>query len=170
MILSYWIFNLRFYLTTENEINWKNNYRLWMTFLNDYKNHGGRVTTGSDSGYIFKIYGFGYIRELELLQEAGFHPLEVIQSATLNGAQALGMEDDIGSVVVGKKADLVIVKENPIQNFKVLYGTGHFKLNDENQPIRTQGIRYTIKDGIVFDSQQLLQDVRAIVAEYKKPQ
>lgn len=162
---SYW-----FDWTTENEINWKNNYRLWMTFLNDYKNHGGRVTTGSDSGYIFKIYGFGYIRELELLQEAGFHPLEVIQSATLNGAQALGMEEDIGSVVVGKKADLVIVKENPIQNFKVLYGTGHFKLNGENQPIRTKGIRYTIKDGIVFDSQQLLEDVRAIVARRKKPQ
>ncbi|BDX05691.1 hypothetical protein MACH26_12120 [Planctobacterium marinum] len=159
---SYW-----FDWTTQNEIDWKKNFRLWMTFLNDYKNHGGRVTTGSDSGYIFKIYGFGYIRELELLQEAGFHPLEVIQAATLNGAQALGMEREIGSIVVGKKADLVIVKENPIQNFKVLYGTGHFMLNEQNQPVRTKGIRYTIKDGIVFDSQQLLQDVRNIVKQAK---
>lgn len=160
---SYW-----FDWTTENEIEWKNNYRIWMSFLNDFKNHGGRVTTGSDSGYIFKIYGFGYIRELELLQEAGFHPLEVIQSATLNGAQALGMDDEIGSIIPGKLADMVIVKENPLHNFKVLYGTGHFKLNEDNQPIRTEGIKYTIKDGIVFDAQALLSDVRNIVAKAKE--
>lgn len=159
---SYW-----FDWTTQNEIDWKNNFRLWMTFLNDFKNHGGRVTTGSDSGYIFKIYGFGYIRELELLQEAGFHPLEVIQAATLNGAQALSMEREIGSVLPGKKADLVVVKENPLHNFKVLYGTGHFKLNDNNEHTRTSGIVYTIKDGIVFDSQQLLKDVRHIVRHEK---
>lgn len=159
---SYW-----FDWTTQNEIDWKNNFRLWMTFLNDFKNHGGRVTTGSDSGYIFKIYGFGYIRELELLQEAGFHPLEVIQSATLNGAQTLGLDHEIGSVIPGKKADLVIVKENPLHNFKVLYGTGHFKLNEDNQPIRTEGVKYTIKDGIIYDAQQLLKDVRDIVASAK---
>ena len=60
-----------------------------MTFINEYKNRGGRVTTGSDSGYIYKLYGFDYIRELELLQEAGFHPLEVIRAATFHGAEAL---------------------------------------------------------------------------------
>jgi hypothetical protein len=64
-----------------------NNFRIWMRFLNEYKNRGGRVTTGSDSGFIYKLYGFGYIRELELLQEAGFHPLEVVRSATLWGAR-----------------------------------------------------------------------------------
>ena len=162
---SYW-----FDWTTQNEIDWKNNFQLWMTFLNDYKNHGGRVTTGSDSGYIFKIYGFGYIRELELLQEAGFHPLEVIQAATLNGAQALGLDHEIGSVLPGKKADLVIVEENPLRNFKVLYGTGHFKLDDNNNPIRTKGIKYTMKDGIIYDVQELLSDVRKIVAEAKSDQ
>ena len=75
----------------QDEIDWKNNYRLWMAFVNEYKNRGGRVTTGSDSGFIYKLYGFDYIRELELLQEAGFHPLEVIRAATLKGAEALGM-------------------------------------------------------------------------------
>ena len=60
-----------------------------MSFLNDYKNAGGRVTTGSDSGFIYQTYGFGYIHEFELLQEAGFHPLEVVRSATLYGAEAL---------------------------------------------------------------------------------
>lgn len=160
---SYW-----FDWTTDDEIAWKKNYQQWMTFINDYKNHGGRVTTGSDSGYIFKIYGFGYIRELELLREAGFNALEVIKSATFNGAQALGMEKDIGSLRVGKKADMVIVGENPLRNFKVLYGTGHFKLGSDNKPTRVGGVNYTVKDGIVYDAKALLKDVREIVAAAKK--
>lgn len=160
---SYW-----FDWTTDLEIEWKENFRLWMRFLNDYKNHGGRVTTGSDSGYIYKIYGFGYIRELELLREAGFNPLEVIQSATLNGAQALGMDQQIGSITIGKLADLVILEENPLQNLKVLYGTGHYKLDDNNKPTRVGGVKYTIKDGIVYDAKALLADVRAMVKEAKQ--
>lgn len=160
---SYW-----FDWTTDDEIAWKKNFQKWMLFLNDYKNHGGRVTTGSDSGYIFKIYGFGYVRELELLREAGFNALEVIQAATINGAEALGMEDEIGSIRVGKKADLVIVGENPLRNFKVLYGTGHFRLNDKNEPIRAGGVNYTIKDGIIYDAKKLLADVRDIVKKAKQ--
>jgi hypothetical protein len=162
---SYW-----FDWTTEKEIAWKENFRLWMTFLNDYKNHGGRVTIGSDSGYIYKIYGFGTIREFELLQEAGFHPLEVIQSATLNGAQALGLEDQIGSISIGKFADLVVTEFNPLTNFKLLYGTGHFKLDENNQPTRVGGVKYTIKDGIVYDAKSLLEDVRNIVKQAKEDQ
>ncbi|RUO47319.1 amidohydrolase [Pseudidiomarina aquimaris] len=162
---SYW-----FDWTTDEEVAWRKNYQKWMTFLQDYKNHGGRITTGSDAGYIYKIYGFGLIREFELLREAGFNALEVVQAATLNGAEALGLEHEIGSVVPGKKADLVVVAENPLANFKVLYGTGHFKLNDQNEPIRTKGVRYTIKDGIVYDAQELLSDVRRLVAEAKADQ
>lgn len=153
--------------TTADEVAWKNNYRLWMAFLNDYKNHGGRVTLGSDAGYIWKLYGFAYIREMELLQEAGFHPLEVLRSATFQAAEVLGMDDQIGSVRPGKLADLVITAENPLANFKVLYGTGHFKLGADNQPTRVGGVRYTIKDGIVYDAQELLADVRRIVSEAK---
>ena len=155
---SYW-----FDWTTEDEIAWKQNFARWMTFLNDYKNQGGRVTTGSDSGYIWKVYGFGYIRELELLQEAGFNPLEVVQAATLNGAEALGMTDQIGSIRAGKKADLVITDRNPLHNFKVLYGTGHFHLGDDDKPVQDGGVVYTVKDGIVFDAGELLEDVRRIV-------
>lgn len=160
---SYW-----FDWTTDDEIAWRKNFQQWMSFINDYKNHGGRVTTGSDSGYIFKIYGFGYIRELELLREAGFNALEVIQAATINGAEALGMANEIGSIRVGKKADLVIVTENPLRNFKILYGTGHFRLNEENEPTRVSGIKYTIKDGIIYDVKSLLSDVRAIVESAKQ--
>lgn len=159
---SYW-----FDWTTDDEIAWRENYRLWMTFLNDYKNHGGRITAGSDSGYIYKIYGFGYIQELELLREAGFNPLEVIRAATLSGAEALGLEDDIGSVIPGKKADLFIVKENPLRNLKVLYGTGHYMLNEDNEPMRTQGVLYTMRDGVLYDAQAMLANVREMVRQAK---
>ncbi len=154
--------------TTADEVEWKNNYRLWMRFLNDYKNRGGHVTTGSDSGFIFKLYGFDYIREFELLQEAGFTPLEVIRSATMWGAEALG-RDDIGVVRVGKLADLVFVDQNPLANFKVLYGTGWIHLNDATgQPERIGGVKYVMKDGILYDAKKLLADVENIVAAAKK--
>lgn len=154
--------------TTGDEVAWRETFRLWMQFVNDFKNHGGRVVAGSDAGFIFKLFGFAYIRELELLQEAGFHPLEVIQAATLNGAELLGMETDIGSLLPGKKADIVLVEENPVANFKVLYGTGHMKLNRQtNELSRVGGVSYTIKDGIVFDAKELLADVAAMVRAAK---
>ena len=153
---------------TEQEVAWKENYKLWMTFLNEYKNRGGRVTTGSDSGFIFQLYGFAYVRELELLREAGFHPLEVIRAATLNGAEALGMADKIGTVEIGKMADFVIIEENPLKNFKVLYGTGAIRLTEDNEVVRVGGVKYTIKDGVIFDAKLLLQDVKKMVEEAKK--
>lgn len=159
---SYW-----FAWGTEQEVAWKENYKIWMSFLLDFKNAGGRVTTGSDSGYIYKLYGFDYVRELELLREAGFHPLEVIRSATLWGAQALGIADQVGSVEPGKLADLVVVGANPIENLQVLYGTGAIRLNEQNEVVRVGGVRYTIKDGIVYDAPQLLADVRALVRKSK---
>jgi imidazolonepropionase-like amidohydrolase len=159
---SYW-----FAWGTEQEVAWRENYRLWMTFVNEYKNRGGRVTAGSDSGFIFQLYGFGYIRELELLREAGFHPLEVIRSATLYGAQALGAEKDLGSVEVGKLADFVIVDQNPLENLQVLYGTGAIKLTQDNKVVRVGGVKYTIKDGIIYDAKKLLDDVRKLVEAEK---
>ncbi|MDX1443877.1 MAG: amidohydrolase family protein [Gammaproteobacteria bacterium] len=160
---SYW-----FDWSTADEIAWKQNFRKWMQFIEDYNNHGGRVTVGSDAGYIFKLYGFGYIEELEMLQEAGLHPLEVIRAATINGAEALGLEDEIGSVDPGKLADLVIVPANPLANFKVLYGTGAIRVTEDNEVIRDGGVRYTIKDGIIYDARALLEDVRNIVAQQKE--
>jgi len=160
---SYWV-----NWGTEQEVEWKNNYRLWMTFVNEYKNRGGRVTAGSDNGFIYETYGFGYIRELELLREAGFHPLEVIRSATLYGAQALGQEKDLGSVEVGKLADIVIVNANPLKNLQVLYGTGAVHLTPDNKITRIGGVQYTVKDGIVYDAKKLLRDVKNMVDVEKK--
>jgi imidazolonepropionase-like amidohydrolase len=165
---SYW-----FDWTTADEIEWKNNYRLWMAFINEYKNRGGRVTAGSDSGYIYKLYGFDYIRELELLQEAGFHPLEVIRAATFHGAEALheasGQRPEYGLVRAGMLADLVLVEANPLANLKVLYGTGAIRVNDETGKVeRAGGVRFVVKDGIVYDAKQLLADVEQMVTNAKK--
>jgi hypothetical protein len=159
--------------TTQDEIEWKHFYRVWMDFLNDYKNAGGRVTVSSDAGFIYNLYGFSSIEEMELLQEAGFHPLEVIRAATLHAAEGLfepmGKEIEFGEIRPGLLADLVIVEENPIQNLKVLYGTGHMRLNDQTGKAEwVGGIRHTIKDGIVYDARQLLRDVAEMVEAQKR--
>jgi imidazolonepropionase-like amidohydrolase len=165
---SYW-----FYWTTEDEVEWRNFYQVWFRLLNDYKKMGGRVTTGSDSGFIYQTYGFGYVNELEMLQEAGFHPLEVLQAATMNGALTLaepkGKAPEFGMVRAGMLADMVIVDQNPLKNFKVLYGTGALKLNDQTgKPEQIGGVKYTIKDGIVYDAKQLLAEVAAMVEKQKR--
>ncbi len=152
---------------TEQEMAWKENYRLWMSFINEYKNRGGRVTAGSDNGFIYQLYGFGYIRELEMLREAGFHPLEVIRSATLYGAQALGAENDLGTVEAGKLADLAIIDVNPLENLSALNGMGAIKVTDDNKVVRVGGVKYTIKDGIVYDAKKLLADVKKMVDDEK---
>ena len=113
------------------------------------------------------LYGFGYIQELELLREAGFHPIEVIRSATLNAAEAAGVENEIGTIEVGKLADLILMDENPLKNLKYLYGTGDIKLNENNKVVRVGGIEKTIKDGIIYDSKLLLEDVKRIVEDEK---
>jgi imidazolonepropionase-like amidohydrolase len=164
---AYW-----YYWTTWDEVAWRNFYQVWFRLVNDYKKMGGRVTTGSDSGFIYQTYGFGYILEFEMLQEAGFHPLEVIQSATMNGALTLHEPKkkpiEFGVVRAGLLADLLIVDENPLENLKVLYVTGALKLNDKTgAPEHVGGIRYTIKDGIVYDAKQLAADVAAMVDKQK---
>lgn len=163
---SYW-----YDWTSAREIAWRKFYGPYMRLMNDYKNMGGIVTTGSDTGFIYQPWGFGYIGELEMLQEAGFSPLEVFQSATYNGAIELyrpkGIEPPIGLIAPGKLADLVIVPENPLQNLKTLYGTGFERLGPDGKMQRVGGVRYIIKDGIVYDARRLLADVAAMVEAQK---
>ena len=158
--------------TTWDEIAWRNFYKVWMQFLNEYKNMGGRVTVSSDAGFIYNTPGFSTIEEMELLQEAGFHPLEVIRGATLHAAETLykplGTQPEIGTVREGMLADLVVVPENPVANLKVLYGTGWQRLNDQTRQVqKVGGIRWTIKDGIVYDARKLLEDVAKMVDAQK---
>jgi imidazolonepropionase-like amidohydrolase len=136
-----------YHWTVADEIAWKNFYRVWMQMLDDYKDMGGRVTVSSDAGFIYNLFGFSTIEEMELLQEAGFHALEVIRAATMHGAETLmkpkGQPIEFGIVRQGFLADLVVVRENP-------------------------GIVYTIKDGIVYDARELLADVAQMVEEQKR--
>jgi hypothetical protein len=159
--------------TTWDEVAWKNFYRVWMEFINDYKNMGGRVTPSTDAGFIYNTYGFSYIEELENFQEAGFHPLEVIRAGTMHAAEELVKRQnkpiEFGVVRPGLLADLVIAPENPIANLKTLYGSGFLRLNDKTgKTERVGGIKYTIKDGIVYDARKLMDDVAKMVDKQKK--
>ncbi len=156
--------------TTADEIAWKNFYRVWMAFLDDYKDMGGRVTVSGDAAYIYSLWGFASIEEMELLQEAGFHPLEVIRGATMHWAHAIfeptGKTIEYGVIRPCLLADLVLIKQNPLQNLKMLYGTGSPRLNKETgQMEQVGGIDYTVKDGIVYDAKKLLADVREMVVQ-----
>ena len=91
------------------------------------------------------LAGFGDQREVELLVEAGFTPLEAIHIATVNGAEFLGEADRIGSIAAGKAADLVVIKGDPSQKIEDI----------ENMEI-------VFKDGIGYDPAKLLESVREL--------
>ena len=81
---------------------------------------GIKLLVGSDAGVMYMPAGASTHREIELLVEAGVPPLTVLQAATINAAQALGVANDYGSVAVGKAADLVIINANPLQELHAL--------------------------------------------------
>jgi len=150
--------------STEDEIAWKENYRIWMKAVRDFADKGGLVGAGDDAGFIYTLYGFTYLSELELLQEAGFHPVDVIQCATGNNAKIMGLENQLGRVRQGFLADLILIDENPLANLKYLYPTGVLDIRDGKDVIRG-GIKWTIKDGIVYSTSALMQDVKDIVSK-----
>jgi len=126
------------------------------------------VTASSDAGFIYNTPGFSTIEEMELLQEAGFHPLEAIRAATFHAAETLakptGKAVEVGVIRPGALADLLLVDANPLENLKVLYGTGWFRLNDNTRKVDPiGGVKYTLKDGIIYDARQLLADVGRMV-------
>jgi hypothetical protein len=151
--------------TTEMEVAWRHNFQRWMHFVRDYLHRGGRVTTGTDAGNAYRPWGFASVAEMELLREAGMHPLEVVHSATLAAAELVGADDVLGSIAPGKLADLVVVPGNPLANLKLLYGIGHLRLDAGGGLERTGGVRLTIKDGIVYSAAELLERARDTVAQ-----
>ncbi len=153
--------------TNTQEVRWKQNYRIWMDALRDFGVKGGLITTGDDAGYIWSLYGFGLIRELELHEEAGFTTLEAIAHATVNGAQLLGLGNRLGRVRSGYVADLLVVNGNPLENLHVLNPAGA-DVNVNGQNIRGGGIEWTIKDGIPYHVPTLMKEVREMVARARR--
>jgi len=153
--------------STTDEIFWRENYTIWMRTLRRFSDMGGVVGVGEDAGFIYMLYGFSLIRELELQQEAGFHPLDVIMHATSNNAKILGKEKELGRIRQGYLADLILVDENPLENFKFLYPTGVIGLK-EGKLVQRGGVKWTIKDGIVYHAPTMLEDVKRMVEEARK--
>lgn len=149
--------------TSTDEAFWKENYRLWMAAVREFGRKGGVIGIGEDAGYIYNLYGFGMLRSLELHQEAGFHPLEVVRQATANNAALLGQETKLGRVRAGFAADLILVNGNPLEDFKLLYPGGSERIV-EGKSVRTGGIEWTIKDGVCYHAPTLVKELRALVA------
>jgi len=115
-----------------------------MEFEYTFAKAGGLLLAGEDPTGIGGILaGFGDQRELELLVEAGFTPLEAIHIATANGAQYLGEADRIGTIAAGKQADLLVIKGDPSR-----------KIDD------VENVEIVFKDGIGYDSAKLIESVR----------
>jgi hypothetical protein len=147
--------------TSADEAEWRNNYRLWLKAVRDFERRGGLVGAGEDAGFIYNLYGFGLIRTMELHQEAGFHPLQVIQQTTSNNAKILGKEREIGYVRAGYLADLLVVDGNPLADLRILYP------QTKGVP-QTGKITWTIKDGVPFHGPTLTANVKRMVAEDRK--
>ena len=150
--------------TSTDEMFWKENYRLWMAALRQFDRLGGLIGMGDDAGFIYQMYGFGLIRGMELHQEAGFHPIRIIQQATGNNAMILGQQGRLGRVRAGFAADLIVVNGNPLENLKVLYPTGVDEIRDR-KVVHSGGVEWTIKDGIPYHAPTLMAKVKDMVAK-----
>ncbi|HKQ08082.1 MAG TPA: amidohydrolase family protein [Blastocatellia bacterium] len=139
------------YLTARARVAAEANYvallRKAMEFERAFVRAGGLLVAGLDpTGNGGIVAGFGDLREVELLVEAGFTPVEAIKIASFNGARLLGEEARIGSVAVGKQADLMVVKGNPAANIGDI-----------------EKVEIVFKDGVGYDSEKLIQSVQGLV-------
>jgi Amidohydrolase family len=117
-------------------------YRMLQEFVRKFAAAGGKIHSGSDPNHV--VPGYAVHAELEMLTEAGIAPLQALQTATLNVAQAWRKDKDYGSVEKGKVADLLIVRGNPLENISA-----------------TQQIESVFMDGKLVD--------RSFHADYKNP-
>lgn len=163
--------------TSRDEASWQRFYTKWMRFVYDYNNAGGKISAGADDAFLYELFGFGFIRELKMLQYAGLTPFEVFRSATLYGAESIFQPDrpngrpiQYGIIRPGLKADLQLFTRNPLRDFDLLYGTGAIRLNSKSEELeRVRILKYVIKDGIIYDPASLLAEVRQMVKdEWKK--
>ena len=152
--------------SSTDEVYWKENYRIWMGALRDFERKGGIIGCGDDAGFIYQIYGYGLIREMELHAEAGFNPIKIIEHCTGNNAKILGKENELGRIRAGWLADLIVVDGNPLEDIKVLYAGGTSVVRG-GKASHTLGPEWVIKDGIPYSGPQLIREVKAIVDKAK---
>ena len=127
--------------------DWPALFRKEMEFELEFVKQGGLLLAGLDpTGYGGVIAGFGDQREVELLVEAGFTPVEAIHIATANGAQFMGRLDRIGTLEAGKNADIVVINGDPSANIKDI-----------------EKVELVFKDGAGYDSPKLIESVRGWV-------
>ncbi len=126
---------------------WPAAFKKEMEFEHAFAQVGGLLLAGLDpTGMGGVVAGFGDQREVELLVEAGFTPLEAIHIATANGAQFLGELDRIGTIAPGKQADLVVIKGDPSKRIEDI-----------------ENVEIVFKDGTGYDSAKLIESVRGVV-------
>lgn len=126
---------------------WTKAFHMEMEFERSFAQAGGLLLAGVDpTGNGGALPGFGDQRQVELLVEAGFTPLEAIKICTWNGAQFLGIADQVGSIVPGKAADLIVVKGDPGKNIADI-----------------ENVEIVFKDGVGYDPEKLIQSVRGLV-------
>jgi imidazolonepropionase-like amidohydrolase len=137
-----------------------------MHWVHEFFVRGGRLTVGSDAGTQQALYGFSTIRELELMQQAGINPIDVVKLATTNATATLGLDKKgLDGIRIGNIADLIVVDGNPLQNFKALYGMGYDHFTPDGKPEHRGAVRWTIKAGTVFDASALLREVQWYVQQ-----
>lgn len=139
------------YLTARARVSSDSGYvallRKAMDFERAFVRAGGLLIAGLDpTGNGGVVAGFGDLREVELLVEAGFTPVEAIKIASFNGARFLGEDERIGSIAVGKQADLMVVKGNPAVSISDI-----------------EKVEIVFKDGVGYDSEKLIQSVQGLV-------
>jgi hypothetical protein len=130
--------------------DWPLQFKRDMELEREFVAAGGLLLAGPDpTGNGGVVPGFGDQREIELLVEAGFTPVEAIKIATLNGATYMGRQDQIGTVAVGKNADLVVIKGDPASHISDI-----------------ENVEIIFKDGIGYDSQKLIDSVKGRYGQY----
>jgi len=139
------------YLTARARVSSTSDYvallRKAMDFERAFVKAGGLLIAGLDpTGNGGVVAGFGDLRQVELLVEAGFTPVEAIKIASFNGAKFLGEDARIGSIAPGKQADLMVVKGNPAATIADI-----------------EKVEIVFKDGVGFDSEKLIQSVQGLV-------
>ena len=130
----------------------RNHNQIKKNLLKPLKDHGARYLAGSDYPNAYTYPGFSLHEELQLFVDAGFSPLEALQTATINPALFLGIEKQVGTVDIGKKANLLLLDANPLEAIQ-----------------NTSKINAVILQGDFLKGDSLRSGIDAIAMQNRKP-